>query len=135
MINEPARILIIGCDGMIGTALMSFLVESGVSVIGTTRRKESITSYKGFLDLTEKIEQWIVPPTIEVAVLLAGESKVTVCQKDPERTRQINVEKIVYLANYLIANDVFVVYLSTNQVFDGSKPYQTTGSPFSPITV
>jgi len=48
MNSESARILIIGCDGMIGSALMSYFVEAGESVMGTTRRKESISSYKRF---------------------------------------------------------------------------------------
>jgi dTDP-4-dehydrorhamnose reductase len=38
------------------------------------------------------------------------------------------------LAKNLVAAGVFVIYLSTNQVFDGSKPFRLANDPLSPET-
>ena len=132
--DNQQRILIVGSDGMIGSALMSYLNNAGETVIGTTRRQADISSLKRYLDLSEDTYKWIIPTNIKVAVILAGISKVIICENKPELTRRINVNNLLILIRRLIDNGVFIIYLSTSQVFDGNKPFQKYNSPLKPIT-
>ena len=48
---------------------------------------------------------------------------MALCEREPERTREVNVDHTVTLAQRLVDAGVFVVFLSSNTVFDGSTPF------------
>jgi dTDP-4-dehydrorhamnose reductase len=113
-------ILVVGGDSMIGAALVGRLERAGKSVVSTTRRRETTGSSRLFLDLSGDVDEWELPARVSVAVLCAGVTKIEECQRDPASTSHINVVSTVKLARRLTAAGAFTVYLSTNQVFDGS---------------
>ena len=55
------------------------------------------------------------------AVLCAGITSLAVCRQDPQACRRINVENSLAVLRQLAGTGTFVVALSTNLVFDGSK--------------
>lgn len=131
--SQPAT-LVIGSDGFIGGALMQRLRSAGKGVLGSTRRPESVDESHLYLDLSEDVTGWTSPCPVDVAVFCAGVAKIELCRRDPVKTARINVENTFYLMRRLVEKGVFVIYLSTNQVFDGSQPYQRTEDPPSPGT-
>jgi dTDP-4-dehydrorhamnose reductase len=127
-------VLIVGADGLIGRGLKARLEAVGVPTLGTTRRREMVGDSRVFLDLADDVDGWESPRHVAVAVLCAAVVKLGDCERDPAGTRRVNVEATVSLAQSLAASGVFVVYLSTNQVFDGIRPRPRGGEPVSPVT-
>lgn len=131
---KKSRILVIGSDSMIGRELISYLTNAGEDVIGTTRRKEKVSEKNLFLDLSQNSKGWPSPESVKVAIICAGITKVAECQRDPKRTKRINTDGIIRLIRSLVIDKTFIIYLSTSQVFDGSKPFRKPDDPLSPIT-
>ena len=115
-------ILVVGSDGLIGGALMEELRQAGERAVGTTRRRGAVDEARHYLDLSENVEQWQPPRPVSVAVICAGVTKIDLCRRDPESTARVNVEAVSVLASNLVGRGAFVIYLSTNQVFDGMIP-------------
>jgi dTDP-4-dehydrorhamnose reductase len=56
------------------------------------------------------------------------------CEAQPEQTRRFNVHNTLLIAEKLVANGAFLVFLSTSQVFDGSVPCRKFDDPVCPRT-
>jgi dTDP-4-dehydrorhamnose reductase len=54
------------------------------------------------------------------------------CRRNPAGTRHVNVVQTLKLAQKLVDAGAFVVLLSTNLVFDGSRPDRRPEEPLSP---
>lgn len=119
--REKQTILVVGSDSFLGGALMRHLEVLGKKVIGTTRRREREDYKHIYLDLMEDVENWITPFSVDVAFLCAGITRLANCRSDPLTSKRINVEGVSKIAKNLISKGVFIVYLSTDKVFDGSK--------------
>lgn len=126
--------LVIGADGIIGRALVDYLVCSGKPVLQTTRRQETISDMRILLDLTEDVSDWLPPCRISVAYLCAAVSSLKSCKREPTQSAMVNVHNTVALAKRLIANNTFVVFLSTNLVYDGSIPFRKAEDAVCPQT-
>jgi dTDP-4-dehydrorhamnose reductase len=112
--------LVVGADGMIGGALLRRLRSLGRPALGTSRRHE-LPGQVRHLDLAQPPATWDGPP-VSVAYLCAAVARLDACRRDPEGSARVNVEGTCRLAAALAATGAFVVYLSTNQVFDGTVP-------------
>jgi len=132
--GEASRYLVIGGDGFIGSSLCKHLSEAGKSFVETTRRPERLSKKRSFLDLSEDPSNWQCPKDISVAFICAGVSSVKTCRENPGLTRTVNVVNTHKLARSLVENDINVVFLSTNMVFDGSTPYPKIDQPVNPKT-
>jgi dTDP-4-dehydrorhamnose reductase len=133
-LRNPGAILIVGRDSLIGRSLLLRLREAGQTVIGTTRRPESSSPPDMMLDLAGDPASWQCPESVNVAVLCAGVTKIAGCRANPEDSARINVDALVALAERLASRGTFVVYLSTNHVFDGTRPFVRADDPISPAT-
>lgn len=123
--------LIVGASGVIGTALSDRFESDGISFLGTSR-----TARKGRiqLDLGADPTSWLLPDGITTAFLCAAETRLQSCEADPSRTALVNVERTLDLMRLLVRKGAFIVYPSTNLVFDGSKEiFGPEDRPF-PIT-
>ena len=123
------RWLIVGGDSTIGSALAR---SAGRRAICTSRRPASDNVLS--LDLAGDPASWVLPERVDVAFLCAAVTSIKVCRSQPVETRLVNVERTVHLAERLTARGAFVVLLSTNQVFDGSKPYRSAEESPCPLT-
>jgi dTDP-4-dehydrorhamnose reductase len=113
--------LIIGGDSNIGRALAEKLSAQRVDCTTTSRRNQSPNIY---LDLTNAPEDWPELPTADVAYICAASTKLEECENNPEATRKVNVLHMQMLAERLRNNGSHIIFLSSNQVFDGEKPYR-----------
>lgn len=126
----PSRLLVIGADGAIGRATCRHFDEQGVTVIGTSRRRGSDHT---FLDLTVP-QGWDVLPETDAAVICAGMTSIAGCAQDPAASMQVNVRGTVSLAWKLASQGTFVLYLSSNQVFDGAIARRDRDSSPCPVS-
>lgn len=133
--NERRQLtLVVGSDGLIGKALMAHLKCAGSRVLGTTRRYEQVDDIHLYLDLAKNVNDWQCPFPVKVAVVCAGVTNLETCRRDPIASAAVNVEGVPALVKNLVNSGAFVIYLSTNQVFDGTVPYRKTDDPLLPIT-
>ena len=68
------------------------------------------------------------------ACVCAAVARLAACAADPEGTAHINVTQTLALVDKLLARGIYVLFLSTNQVFDGSVPQMPAGAPYSPVS-
>ncbi len=123
--------LVVGADGMIGAALLRGLRAAGRSVLGTSRRSEADGAAMQ-LDLNNPPSRWDGPP-VATAYLCAAVARLDACRRDPAAAAKVNVEGAVRLSSALVAKGAFVVFLSTNHVFDGTLPYRRPEEPTCPL--
>jgi len=127
------KLLVIGGDGVMGSALAAQLRRQGRDVVITSRRAATDLGVVR-LDLRESLDRWTVPADTGAAVLCAAVTNQEQCLRDPEGTRAVNVEKTVLLAEKLALAGCFVVFLSTNYVFDGTRPAPIAEQSLCPKT-
>jgi dTDP-4-dehydrorhamnose reductase len=132
--SDTPTALVVGSDSLIGGALMAHLRRTGLAVLGTTRRPERVDGDHLRLDLAEGAESWRCDRPVGAAVICAGVTKLAACQSDPARTAAVNVRGVSAVIRTLAAAGAFAVYLSTNQVFDGSAPRRRPDEPVSPVS-
>jgi dTDP-4-dehydrorhamnose reductase len=126
--------LIVGGDSEIGGAAYYALKAQGKPVVATTRRRERVTSDRPFLDLAGSIDCWEPPQDTRAACVCAAVARLATCATDPERAARINVAQTLTLIDRLLERGIYVLFLSTNQVFDGRVPHITADAPYSPVS-
>ena len=129
---EPSdQWLVVGADGQIGQRLLTRLTEEGKPAVGTTRRD---TPGLLRLDLVGPPERWELPERVAVGYLCAAITSIDRCQSDPIGTRRVNVERTLELAEQLRDRGGHIVFLSTNQVFDGTRSMRLENEAVCPRT-
>ena len=122
--------LVVGGDGLIGRALVRRLEGEGRAVLATTRRRGCAGPWRPHLELAQDPSDWTPPEPVSVSFLLAASANQLSCCADPAASRRINVDNTVALARRLASLGAFVVFTSTNLVFDGEEPrYRTCAAP------
>lgn len=117
--------LIIGADGLIGNALSRYLTSQNEEIIETTRHLHTCTTSRIFLDLSdEKINNWNPPSGVSVVYICAAVTSLEECRKDPHRSELVNVHNTIKIAQKFMKKGIFVIFLSTSSVFDGTLPHQ-----------
>jgi dTDP-4-dehydrorhamnose reductase len=113
-----ATVLIVGASGMVGGALARHFSVHG-RVLGTFCRNAAPDLIH--LDLRDQTEVRSVlhHARPEVVLCPAAESNVELCEIDPVATRQLNVEGLQNLIEATAEMGAFLVYFSTEYVFDG----------------
>jgi dTDP-4-dehydrorhamnose reductase len=66
--------------------------------------------------------------------LCAAIARLAACADDPEGSAHINVVQTLALAETCLARGIAVLFLSTNQVFDGRTPHERAEAPHSPVS-
>jgi dTDP-4-dehydrorhamnose reductase len=126
--------LIVGADSMVGRALTGRLLAGGERVAATTRRAEMVGPTRLFLDLAHADPHQRWPWPVDVAYVCAGVPNLEACRSDPVGTAHINVTGVMATVTRLVAQGAFVVYLSSNLVFDGSLHCRRADDPPCPRT-
>ena len=126
--------LIVGADSVVGRALIERWQRAGKPVLGTTRRRETVSGSRLWLDLSEDAEKWRCPSSVTVALICAGITNLDACTRNAASSARVNVHGVTALAKNLIEQGVFVIYLSSNRVFDGTKAQSKTEDQVCPTT-
>jgi len=125
--------LIVGGDSTIGKALSLFWKEQGMSHHASTRRQELITESRPYIDLVNLTWPDLMEFQYDAVVFCAAATKLEDCEVRPLETRGINVVGISTLAKELSKKSSYLLLLSSNQVFDGTRPYRKVSELVCPI--
>jgi dTDP-4-dehydrorhamnose reductase len=116
---------------MIGAALARGLRAAGRRVLATSRRATPGAEVMR-VDLDSPPTVWDGPP-VSAAYLCAAVTRLDACRRDPAGAARVNVDGATRLARLLAGQGAYVVYLSTNHVFDGTRPYRRPDEPTCPL--
>ena len=120
-----SKIVLTGASGLLGRAIMAELLPNfDIIGLGLNRIHSGIQKLN-LLD-TESVNEfmWTVKP--DILIHSAAERRPDISQNAPKRTIALNVEATRHLARLAYQTGSWVIYLSTNYVFDGTSP------PYSP---
>ncbi|KAK3597691.1 hypothetical protein CHS0354_040066 [Potamilus streckersoni] len=125
------RVLITGASGLLGRALCK---EFGKNVMWETCGLSFSRSGDGLtqIDIRDKdaLTQVIKDFKPSVIIHSAAERKPDVVEKQPETTYKLNVEATSNLCDIAGSVGAWVLYISTDYVFDGKNPpYKETAQP------
>jgi dTDP-4-dehydrorhamnose reductase len=126
--------LLVGGDSEIGAATHRRLSQQGCAVSATTRRSERVSNDRPFLDLAADLSDWEPPPGTRSACIFLAIARLADCARDPAGSAHINVTQTLALIEKLVARDIHVLFLSTNQVFDGTTPHVAAAAPTCPVS-
>jgi dTDP-4-dehydrorhamnose reductase len=126
--------LVVGGDSEIGAATVQYLKKRGLPVVATTRRPDHVTADTQLLDLSRPLKDWEPVQGVTAACICAGIPRMAACQSDPEGSSHVNVVQTLALTERLLARGIYVLFLSTNQVFDGTAPNVPAEAPTNPVS-
>jgi cupin fold WbuC family metalloprotein len=126
--------LLFGGDSEIGAATYRSLKKEGRAVMATTRRRDAVSSERPYFDILNSLDDWSLPPETEAACIFLGVARLRDCAANPAKSALINVTQSLRLVDKLLAKGVYVVLLSSNQVFDGQSADVKVDSPVCPIS-
>ena len=126
--------LLVGGDSEIGAATCRHLAARGTIAAATTRRPDRASPQRPLLDLAADLAAWQPAPETSAACIFAANARLAVCAADPAGSAHINVVQTLAVADKLIARGIYVLFLSSNQVFDGTAAHVPADAPASPIS-
>jgi dTDP-4-dehydrorhamnose reductase len=123
------KVWITGASGLAGKAVTAALGKSyDVISSGFTRTSDKIQA----VDITseEAVENFFKEHLPEALIHLAAERKPDICENNHELTTAINVEASRRLARLSKQYNCWLLYMSTDYVFDGTQaPYKPDSTP------
>jgi dTDP-4-dehydrorhamnose reductase len=126
--------LLAGGDSEIGAATARTMNQRHIAAAATTRRRNLASATWPFLDLTAPLDDWHPPKGTRAACVFAAIGRLAACAADPAGSAHVNVTQTLALIDRLLAQNIHVLFLSTNQVFDGSRPNMPADAPHSPVS-
>lgn len=126
------KILITGSNGLLGQKLIEELQETHpeTKIIAVSKGKNRLTELKGFdyynVDISEKnaIQGLIDKELPNVVINSAAITNVDICETEKEMCWQVNVEAVRYISESCEKNNIHLIQLSTDFIFDGKNgPY------------
>ena len=126
-------ILIIGSDSEIGSYTLNKYKKLGVKVDGTSRRNNINENHKIKFDLLDKKFPFNFDD-YDTCLICAGINKIDYCNKNPHQARNVNVLSIIRLIEECKKNNIYVTYLSSVSVFDGTRSFYQVNDKPNPFT-
>jgi dTDP-4-dehydrorhamnose reductase len=127
------RALVVGGSGFVGRALLSQLgSDRGV---GTWRSKPT-RGLAQFDAVTGRLSELLraLPNDITHVFVPFGMINPEQCARDPAGTRTVNVDSVIRLMEDAFAAGLVPIFVSSDYVYDGSRPLRTEDEPQAPNT-
>jgi dTDP-4-dehydrorhamnose reductase len=125
-----AAYLVVGGDSLVGAELVKVLENQGHEVIASTRRSETVSDKRIFIDF-ENQDVDLIPRHIDYVFVVAAATNYNICETDP-KSYKTNVELIPEFVLNLLRRKIFVTLVSTNSVFGGEVPWPDENCPHAP---
>jgi dTDP-4-dehydrorhamnose reductase len=128
------KVALIGASGLLGRAVTKELANvAGWQVVRTAHSRLGPQLVK--LDIRDDaaIADFIARETPDAIVVTAAERRPDVCENDPALARALNVDALRSIAKAARERGAWVLSISTDYVFDGTKPPYFPDDPPSPL--
>lgn len=130
------RYVIFGADGYIGSYLYQRLKSDGSNVTGTSRRMSGHDQLLYYDIQKSEVDTLLAKEDRQeekTAIICIAVSNIDRCYDHYEEAYDINVVKTKRLIHKLLENGFYVIYFSSDNVFDGLCGNYTEVSPTHPI--
>jgi dTDP-4-dehydrorhamnose reductase len=125
------RVALIGASGLLGRAVSNELAKiARWQVIRTAFRHGDANTIT--LDIRNEgaVRQFIADQAPDAIIVAAAERRPDVCENDPMLARVLNVDALRFIANAAQKRDSWILSISTDYVFDGTRaPYKPDDTP------
>lgn len=129
-----AKIVVTGATGLLGRAVHKELRSNpDHDVVGLSYMRYTKGLRKTDLTSTLQVEELFDEEAPEFVVHCAAERRPDVSEKDPEAATLLNVDATRLLAEACKACGAWLIYISTDYVFDGSQPPYFPDSNTNPL--
>jgi len=134
------KILLTGSNGLLGQKLVELLVkDNNIELIATARGANRLPFNSNYtyasLDITNKEEVLSAFKKFkpEVVINTAAMTNVDQCELEKEAGWKANVDSVAYLVEACEINNTFLLHLSTDFIFDGTKGPLTEEEEPNPV--
>lgn len=122
-------ILLTGAGGQLGRAILALATDRGTRVRGLTRRSLDITDRSAVLEAVRTLRPSAV-------VNAAAYTAVDRAESDRETAFAVNRDGASHFADACSTADIPLIHISSDYVFDGTKPIPyTENDPPAPISI
>jgi len=132
------KVLVTGASGLLGSKLVQVLVEKGYDVIGLYNshnppKIEGARFYRLDISDTLRLEHLLLYEKPDVIVHAAAYTDVDGCEKNRELAWRVNVVATRSIVRISRVVNAYLVYISTDYVFDGAKGMYVENDTPNPI--
>jgi len=117
--SKKENYLIIGGDGFLGRALSQHLRAKGNRVIASSRRVAKTNPR--YFDLRENNYKILNLELFDAVFICAGVTSILSCEANLNYSDDVNIRGTKKLIQKIRKKSIFVVYISSSCVFDGTK--------------
>ena len=122
------RVGITGAGGMLGTALIDKLcVENEIYATDKNEGLKKEKVYWSCFDLLDfdLLKKWLQTSRVDVVIHCAAIVDVDMCEAMPKQAEDLHVNSTKIIAEYLDSFNGYLIYISTDLLFDDKKqtPY------------
>ena len=131
--NAP-HILITGATGLLGRpVLRACAAQNDWRVTGTAFRRAAPGLERLDLSQLDAIPAALDRLAPDVIIHTAAERRPDVSERDPAGTQRLNVGTTAAIARWAAAHRAFMIYISSDYVFDGTTPPYKPGDATNPL--
>jgi dTDP-4-dehydrorhamnose reductase len=131
------KILVTGASGLLGSSIINQATRRGHDVCSTYHTHNPAIPTSAPIDLTRKdlVEKLILKEKPETVVHTAALTDVDLCEQDPRAAMQVNDLATGNLSRSCHQMGIFLIYVSTDYVFDGKTGKYSESDTPNPINV
>ncbi|XP_065182046.1 methionine adenosyltransferase 2 subunit beta-like [Sycon ciliatum] len=122
MASNSRRVLVTGGSGLLGRQVVSEFAAHAWTVTGLAFSRISGDLRKVDLRDLAAVQAVLADAKPEVVVHAAAERRPDVVEKQADATEALNVTATRQLASECASRGIYLVYISTDYVFDGTQP-------------
>ena len=135
------KILVTGANGLLGQHLVKLLLENKYHVLACGKGLCRLDFINNDLftyidaDITDEnaVEKLIKNNGPEIIIHAAAMTQVDECEKNPEQTSDVNVRGTANIILYAEKYSSFIIYISTDFVFDGEAGNYKEDDDLKPV--
>lgn len=129
-----AKIMVTGATGLLGRALVKQLQQVNVhQVIACGYSRVGEGEFQLDLTQNQQVTDFIALHQPEVIVHCAAERRPDISEQDPQAALALNADATRTLAQAARDNGAWLLYISTDYVFDGTQPKYTEQAATNPV--
>jgi len=132
------KVLVTGAGGLLGSKLVKSLINANHEVLALYRTHEppevkGVTPIKLDITETQELRDLIIRVRPGAVIHAAAMTNVDGCERDKASAWRVNVEATEAIAKASKAVNAYLIYVSTDYVFDGLKGLYVEGDLPNPV--